>query len=350
MLLSVFGTPSALTYSGCALVRTIADDAIGRHAFIQAIFPADVKSAWQNIDRSETNAVVLFSDFPASSLLELISSSRAPAIVFVDDFEEIIYHALATREMSVAQTLRFASQVVCALDQLRGELVFRVTSQACDRPMMDFVVNACEFFGLREARKISTSVLSRLGYDETVKPTFRAHFRDATPGPITGASFIARIASHDRALIRYVADQYAGIGTGTGRSQIIWPTELFLDWDRPGTLLAGPIDLIGPARFIICGPYLHLPIGAWVARVVVEIHANHSGNRLGVDVFSGTILRGITADLPKSGIFEFSLPFRIEDPFLPAELRFQTLAGAIEGTLTLRHVSFQRSEPHNDLS
>lgn len=341
MLLSVFGTPSPLTYSGCAVVRTIADCAAGSHTFIQAVFLEDVKDAWAKLDRPKTEAVVLFSDFPARPLTELVRGARAPCVVFLDEFEEVVHSALERRGMSIAQSLRFATQVACALDRLQGDQVLLITPKSCERPIRDLIVNACEFFGLRETPKLADNVLARLGYDGSA-PTFGEHFAGTRPRLASDASVDAREDPHDRALIRLVSDQYAGIGTGNIPSQIVWPTELFLEWDRPGAFLKGPIELLGPARFIICGPYLHLPEGSWEARVVIEVAENVSGNRLSVDVFSGAILYGATMDLPAFGLFEFVLPFSVPDPFIPTELRFQILRGAIEGLLTLKRVSFTR--------
>ncbi len=344
MLLSVFGTPSPLTYSGCAVVRTIADCAVGSHSFIQAVFLEDVKNAWANIDRTKTQAVVLFSDFPARPLTELVRSAHAPCVVFLDDFEEVVYSALEQRGMPIAQALRFATQVACALNRLQGEQFLLITPRSRERPIREFIVNACEFFGLQNTAVLADSVLARLGYD-SFAPTFGEHFAGTRPRLVSDPFLDLGGDPHDRALIKLVANQYAGIGAGNIPSQIVWPPELFLDWDKPGAFLEGPVELLGPARFIICGPYLHLPEGPWEAHVIIEVAKNISGNRLSVDVFSGNILYGATMDLPASGIFEFVMPFSIADPFIPSELRFQILSGAIEGLLTLKQVSLMRRQP-----
>jgi hypothetical protein len=137
-----------------------------------------------------------------------------------------------------------------------------------------------------------------------------------------------------------MAAQYKGVGSGRGRRRIEWPTEMWLDAARPGQLLRGPIDMVGPARYVLYGPYFHLPAGAWIAEVVIELADNRSGNRLCADIFSGEVLGGVVMPLMASGVFVFSIPFRLIDPFLPVELRFQLLEGAIEGRLALRGAVF----------
>jgi hypothetical protein len=61
-------------------------------------------------------------------------------------------------------------------------------------------------------------------------------------------------------------------------------------------------------------------------------------------VFSGDILAGVAMPLPAAGVFSFDIPFQVADPFLPAELRFQSLEGAIEGSLRLRSVVLERRD------
>ncbi len=65
---------------------------------------------------------------------------------------------------------------------------------------------------------------------------------------------------------------------------------------------------------------------------------------MNVDVFSGEILAGVAMPLPAAGVFSFENPFRVGDPFLPVELRFQLLEGAIEGSLRLRSAVFERRD------
>lgn len=343
MLLSVFGTPSALTYAGCTIIRAIADAAAGSHAFIQAVFVDDLRNAWMKVDRSKTSAIVLFSDFPSTPLVELIRANRAPIILFLDEFSEIVRHSLETREMSTPHALRFASQSVCALDQLKDQEPFIITPKRCRQSIGNFVFAVCEFFRIKEPRNTAANVLARLGYDGD-GPTLGEYFFKNRPRLVSEQAAVMHDNSRDGALIKHVADQYAGIVAGNKQREIIWPPELFLDWDRTDAFLSGPIDLLGAARFVICGPYLHLTIGEWTAHIVIEIAENLSGNRLGVDVFSGQILCAIATEMPTSGIFKFTMGFRVEDPFLPVELRFQIMTGAIEGKLMLHEVTFRNVE------
>jgi hypothetical protein len=121
-----------------------------------------------------------------------------------------------------------------------------------------------------------------------------------------------------------------------------WPVSLFKGSDNPAAPFAGRVELLGPARIIAYGPYLHLTAGQWQAKVVFEVADNHSGNQLCVDVYAEEILSVITAQLPAQGTYTFQIGFEISNPAKPVELRFHILSGAIEGVFTLSSTSVRR--------
>ena len=344
MLFQVLGTPSSLSYACCALIQALADTNQGGHTLIQAVFLDDVRRVWAQIDRANPRPIILFSDCPSSALVTLVASTRMPCLVVLDDFDEAVFQVIETRDMALAETLRFVTQSYCSLDACRGDGVLLVTAKDGRRPLREVLTRIAAHFGVEEPVEAASKTLLALGYAEDAPVTLLHHIAKAGLRLTSATSEAVRADAEGVAIVKLMASQYEGVGAGRGGRRIEWPTEMFLDWDRPGSFLTGPIDMLGPARFIICGPYLHLTIGGWNAEVVIELLDNASGNRLGVDVFSGVILSGVTMPLPPCGVFTFSIPFRVDDPFLPVELRFQLLEGAIEGRLALRAIGFAREQ------
>ena len=344
MLFQALGAPSSLSYACCALIQTLADANFGSHELIQAVFLDDVKKAWRRFDGAHPRTIVLFSDCPSSALVDLVVSTRIPSLLMLDDFEETVHQVIEARDMALPETLRFVTQAYCSLDSCRRDGALVVTARDHRRPLREILGRIAEHFGLEDPAEAARKTLLALGYPEDAPDTLIAHIARSGLRIASPTAEAIRASAEDRSIISLMAAQYAEVGAGRARLRIEWPTEMFLDWDRPGSFLTGPIELLGPARFIICGPYFHLPIRDWTAEVVIEIDDNKSGNRLGVDVFSGEILSGVVMPLPASGVFTFAIPFRVGDPFLPVELRFQLLEGAIEGRLALRSAVFSTRE------
>jgi hypothetical protein len=340
MLIAVLGAPTALTYTGCAIVKAITDRANGPHHQIAAVFLDDLRKAWAELpDREGRRQVIIVSDLPSTPLLDLMRSSRVPAIVFVDGFQEIVDQLVAIRGMGLRPALRHATQALCALDQIGEENALRVTKADGGRTLKAFVEALCEFLGVEATAGFAGAIMADLGCAAPGGATLADHVESRLPRPFSAPPSDAT----DKTLLRFVAKQYAEIGAGAGVERIAWPTELFFQVEPPQDFLAGPTELVGPARFLSYGPYLHLPKGAWIVTITIEVSENFSGNHLVVDVAAGVVLAAGETALPVSGVFSFELSFQIVDPFIAVEVRSQIMSGAIEGKLGLREVVFRRA-------
>ncbi|HTV33970.1 MAG TPA: hypothetical protein VME69_12855 [Methylocella sp.] len=339
MLFSVIGTPSALAHSGCSLVRMIADAAFGSHAFINAIYPEDIKKVWSNIDFSVTKAVVIYSSLPSKPLAELLLTTHAPTLIFSESFKTIAEFLNNAKNVDPLEALRKASQAVCSIGLVSDAYVLSITSAEFSRTLQDTIIDLCEFYNIEDPKKVASAVIKSASADP--QSTFgdfvaREQFR---PVPQKEA---AKTRLDDLGFsFEFLAGQYAKIGLNKPNPEMTWPTGLFLDGTRAGKKITGPIDLLGPSRYLVYGPYMHLPAGDWRVIVVIEVSGNASGNRLFADVASACVpVTGVTTSLPKTGLFEFEMQFRIDDPVHPIEVRLRILEGAIEGRLWLRQVIF----------
>lgn len=339
MLIAVFGAPTTFTYGGCAIVKAIADRAGGPHHQIAAIFIEDLREAWAGLPgRDGKRQVIIVSDLPSTPLLDLMRSSRIPTIAFLDDIEEIVSQLVAIRGMGVRPALRHTTQVLCAIDQIAEESALRVTKADSGRKLRPFIETLCEFLELESSPELVSGVMGDLGYTASDAPTLADYIASLPTSQIAAAQPDAS----DESLLQFVAKQYAAIGSGARAERIAWPTELFFQAEPRQDFLDGPTELVGPARFLSYGPYLHLPKGAWIVTITIEVAENFSGNHLLVDVAAGVVLAAGETPLPVSGVFSFELSFQIVDPFVPVEIRSQIMSGAIEGRLAMREVVFRR--------
>jgi len=339
MLIAVLGTPTTFTYGGCAIVKAIAERAGGPHHQIAAIFVDDLRKAWADLpERDGERQVIIVSDLPSTPLLDLLRSSRIPMIAFLDDIEEIVSQVVAFRGMGVRPALRHTTQVLCAIDQIAEQGALRVTKAETGRKLKWFIETLCEFLELNASPELFSGVMADLGYAEPHAPTLADYVASQPTRPAAAAQPDAS----DESLLRFIAKQYANIGSGAHVERIAWPTELFFQAEPRQDFLDGPTELVGPARFLSYGPYLHLPKGAWIVTITIEVAENFSGNHLLVDVAAGVVLAAWETPLPVLGVFSFELAFQIVDPFVPVEIRSQIMSGAIEGRLAMREVAFRR--------
>ncbi|MCI4677320.1 hypothetical protein K9U39_00075 [Rhodoblastus acidophilus] len=344
MLIVSFGSPSSLSYATANILRSMGDELFGEHVFIQAMFLEELREKWFSAENQQKKCVILFSDCPHKKISELVSNVRSPIALVVEDFAHIVSYVMRSRGMEFAPAARFATQVVCALAALTSTpRVLRISPSDLSRNLGAFVESLCQFYGAAFSDAQIASIMTALapeGSDiDTLKDYVERHFPHGSD-----LAEPLRLSPSQRAALKVLSDRYAPLTAGRTVSQFVWPTSLFLKWDEPGAFLEGPIELLGPARFIVCGPYLHLPEGKWRMTVEIETEHCHSDNRLGADIFSEAILTAITAKLPPAGLFAFHLDFEVTNPLAPVEIRIQVLTGCIEGRLALKHVQIDRRE------
>jgi len=106
------------------------------------------------------------------------------------------------------------------------------------------------------------------------------------------------------------------------------------------------LSMVGPARCILWGPYIHLPLGTWRARVVIAVRDNFSGNVLQIKVVRAlSDYAEANTILHASGVFELDMEFQIDEPIDPLEVTFTLKEGAIEGAFRLVGMSFSKIGP-----
>ncbi len=115
MLISVFGTPSPLTYWGVHVARAVMHVVYGDYHFIHSIYFQDLRDAWFKRDGKN---VIFVSECPESQISDLFIQYRAPILLFADDAADVVGYAMASRNMDVYQAVRFASQSYCTLNDI----------------------------------------------------------------------------------------------------------------------------------------------------------------------------------------------------------------------------------------
>jgi hypothetical protein len=343
MLLSVFGTPSALMYGGLNVVRTLVELVIGAHKLVNANSTVDLRKTFAELGLGHYARAVFYSDLPDADLCALFMKTRAPMVLFTDGFDDVVTYVSKSRSMSVAESVRLASRSICALEPLlRSDMVLKFNSTAYRSPLKDIVLAIATFFDValsgEKVDRIVSSLIKEGGAQPRLSDYLYRTFPDATP-PGTA---LQRLLPEDRRLVSQVASAYSAIAAGRSFDQMDWPISMYMSSDHPAVPFPGRVELLGPARFIAYGPYLHLSAGQWEAKVVFEVADNHSGNQLYVDAYAGEILSVITAQLPAQGTYTFQIGFEISNPLEPVQLRFQILSGAIEGVFTLSSTSLER--------
>lgn len=150
------------------------------------------------------------------------------------------------------------------------------------------------------------------------------------------------VSSGDRAMVDGALAGYSEQSGADKTGQFIWARDLFFIGDAPNTDADRAIDITGPVRNLVFGPYIALPAGRWQVTVVLAVSQQGKDLPYGVEVLAGPacdcLARG-TAESHSEGIVEISADFAIsEHTAQPISVRVANLRPAGTGRLALAHV------------
>jgi hypothetical protein len=117
-------------------------------------------------------------------------------------------------------------------------------------------------------------------------------------------------------------------------SQIVWPRDLFCTGEAR-TPATGAIDVTGPSRCVLYGPYIRLPAGHWSCALLFGCSPEAVGLGMVADVYAGHHLGQVTFTIEEAGIFEIEIAFENPDPDRLVEIRLFTTRAAFEGSIAI---------------
>jgi hypothetical protein len=164
----------------------------------------------------------------------------------------------------------------------------------------------------------------------------------------------SRISTSDRAVVDGALGGYIE-QTDTGRmGQITWARDLFSIGDEPDTAADRAIEISGPIRNLLFGPYITLPCGHWHITAVLAVSHQGIDMPFSMEVLAGPscicLARGM-AEPRTEGIAEISAEFIVSEcTAQPISVRVANLRPARIGRLALGHVTLTpRPKPATEI-
>jgi len=281
---------------------------------------------------------VLFCDVPDASARRLIAVMRTPVWIIEDDFRSTVEYCMTARRFDVSQALRLVSHSFATLGALSDAVGARRISADPQTPVASWIDSVAAVLNLspqhwQEARE---DLLERYSAFPTLGEAF-FHF-------VQGAAEVehntAALSSRSLATLTAFTKAYERHRV----TDVIWPAEVMLDGAPPYRSLVAPIDLTGPARILVFGPYLHLQRGDWVATIEFNLSHCPGGNALEFDVTAdGKIKSSERFLLDAAGTYRLSASFAVEEPSMPIECRCFLAEGAIAGQFEMVQIRLRRT-------
>lgn len=336
-LVTVFATPSGFTNFTFHLIQHLLRVTLVSFDQIIASEFDHLKRSWNS--RQHPN-VLLFCDCPERGIVETYLKTKGRAVVLLDDPLAIAAFLVAKGNMSPTWAVRTAEQTITAIADLVQRDHVLVIERRHKMTATEFLKTVAGFFCF-DLSDPQIEIILRTLLRPPASPEISLEELYLQNWP-NAASMAAVSSAPEFKQFSSLLQQMRQRLTIVAPDTLEWPYWMFISTESPETGFLGSVDLTGPARCILYGPYLCLPVGEWHLKAAIKITNNFSGNHLAVDVFQANVLASSTFALPTEGHFLLTTKFSVNEPRRAIELRFMLVQGAIEGTLTLKEVTISR--------
>jgi hypothetical protein len=285
---------------------------------------------------------LLYADVPEEGLLQVLKLSGRPFVVVAADPVDVVRDLMSTG-CDICSAIRAASLHFSTVDEIAlhqqarvirrsayeydVEDIVRVLMVAVDRSLnldeIDTILGGLFPEGQVEAVWSVTRLLS-------------VYFQ-----PQNEQHHSTQLHAGDIRLIERALGDFSNMGQRRFGAAT-WDRELFMSPDSKDHALPAVFTMVGPARLVVFGPYIHLPSGVWVGALSFKFWNNFGRVPFRLDVYTDQVEFQADAQLPPSGSGEFSFHFQTGWPMKTVEVRLAQMQGAIDGDMEVESVWIRR--------
>ncbi len=309
----------------------------GDFDYVSVSTSQEFATALSNRQKAHMN---FFTDCPDRRLVEAFERTRLPFLAVTEDPRDVTGFIMRERSLNWQQAVRLTNLTFATTSVLfESQLALRI-SRSDGLTIREFLERLTAHLRVEVGQDHLDEISRRLN------PTgdSSSSIEDAVLSQVAHAAPMGQalaISEEERLTIEPLLASMRATERGAPTS-FSWPSDLFIGSAGPAELLRQPIEMLGPARCLLYGPYLHLPLGHWEVTLIMEVEENFSGNVVDVDIFHGEILHLESFRLPVSGRMALITKFPINESREPVQIRVIQREGAIEGLLRIGDVQVRR--------
>lgn len=265
--------------------------------------PGALETIARRLIEVTSNHLVIGLHQPDDRLLTALSAAGARFLVALDDPRAAVAEILAESGSELGLATRAVANCCPLVMQFAaqpGALALQAKAVRADPSAA--VVAIAGHLGLGLSRPRIRRIAERIAASELTRT-------------LAAAPAAAALSASAQRVVDGALAGYAELFGGGVLDQIIWRRELFILFVDGFVRPTGIIDIAGPPRTLIYGPYIHLPPGRWSARIILGVSPDAAGNSLLIDAFADTRQLGHSVLVPTvGGVHAADIDFSVDEP------------------------------------
>lgn len=283
---------------------------------------------------------ILLSQYPSLDLIAQLQAGLGPAVVILEDPIDLVWHHRRAYKTNLAEGLKTISAAFVANAALRHHPRLFFVQRGLQEPLRDVLWRLVHHLGMTmNPKTYGTLVTSQAATDDPEgQLTLEATIAKRMPhyGPPQRFARTApehELSGRDATIISQVLDPLFSSSIGRTSAPIHWPPAVFLNADKPGEPIPERIDVTGPSRNLVYGPYIALPPGLYDGEIVLEPSPDLVPMRFSVELHGADQIARVVFTLEHPLAQAVSFRFEHLRSAQGIEIRLRNENGTLSGTL-----------------
>ncbi|MBO0661385.1 hypothetical protein LQ948_02250 [Jiella sp. MQZ9-1] len=343
MFFLVSGLRTSFTLFGFRVVECIAKASFGD---VQTAQVDNLERFYEALKSRSTDAMVVFLQNNESRITTLLRRTQSKVVVFGADVSDAAALFIHRYNRPFAAAVRVSALAAAGLAELcESASVVLYPKLGVDAKLLPLVQSLALFYGIDPDKAFLKRVakhlrIASLDSTTTIGPLLHKFWLEGTKDAAD------MLSDEERGILDALDQSYGELMVSGGYETVSWPIGALYSPIEKQIGFSSPVELVGQARRLTYGPYLHLPAGDWLFESVLSVSENQSGNKMEVILRERHTARAQTTfDLPARGRLAVTLRFMIENVRNPVEIYFSVKEAGIEGIVEIESLRFQKYKP-----
>lgn len=331
----VIGAPGGLAYWTFEVLKALASRCRPRAVPVVAVDRLDT------VPPSEPTGPgrLLLFHYPTNQAIEALAAISVRAVYLAEPPKLSVHYLIAATNRTALEAIRVCTASYVANIALRQAPRAVVLHRSSPAPIPQLVRGLCSYLDLTPdeaeldayAHHLTRSIGTSACLDEAVAAFMAASNAAAAAGDAATSD----LANAD-ALIASILDPLDSLLKSRAITSIEWPPASLTWSSLPPERYGQSIELVGPARMLCHGPYLHLPPASYDVDVVIEVSGPKLDATFRLEIHAGERCLARARMQPlASGRFKGRLGFDHTRPEPEVQAQIIIERGAIDGEFSL---------------
>lgn len=284
---------------------------------------------------------ILLTNYPSAEFIDAIEQKDVRILYLSESPAGIVNYLRVATKRSTIEAVRICSASYAANLALRGAKNAIVLDRGLDITVADAIGAICQHLGLAVDAGDIEAYATHVAPETPKKGALNAAVMRFLPTADNSGSDISDDDNLAGELVPVILEPLAALVTESDVRPIVWPWRAFYSAELPTQPASDVVHLIGPARMLYHGPYLHLPSGRYEAEIIVAIAEQDADTSFRIEVHAGEACL-VRARFKSRQSGRFSGKFAFTHAYVGAEVQVQIITerGSINGRFSLLQISF----------